>query len=149
MSGHRSHSHRLRRGALLLLPLSLFWVPALPGRLTTRPAAWSDGRLRQAPPSLSISPPSLSFGSQDIGHIQGQLLTLTNTGSAPLTITQLAITGTTPADFRLDTDTCSQVSLPPARRCVVNILFAPTAGGLRSATLAITDTATTSPHSSP
>ena len=65
---------------------------------------------------------------------------LTNSGTAALAISELAITG----DYG-QTNNCGTVNA--GANCTINITFAPTAPGSRSGTLTITDNAPGSPHS--
>ena len=69
-----------------------------------------------------------------------QSLTLTNTGSAPLTISSIAING----DFA-QTNACG-TSVAAGASCTITVTFTPTAAGTRSAMVTITDNATDSPH---
>jgi hypothetical protein len=71
-------------------------------------------------------------------------LSLINSGSAPLTITSIAITGTNAADFA-QTNNCKS-SLPPAKSCTITVTFTPTAVGVRTTYIMITDNAAGSPQ---
>jgi hypothetical protein len=62
-------------------------------------------------------------------------VTLSNTGTAPLTITSVSLTGTNPGDFA-QTRTCG-ASLVAGASCSINVTFKPTAVGARSASLRI------------
>jgi hypothetical protein len=76
-----------------------------------------------------------------------QNLTLTNPGTAPLTIGNIAVTGTNAGDFVLSsTNNCLATPIGPGGSCTVGVGFKPTTAGLRSATLAITDNAADSPQ---
>jgi hypothetical protein len=97
-------------------------------------------------PALSASP--LDFGSQAVdasGAVRN--LTLTNSGTAPLTIGNIAVTGANAGDFVLSsTDNCLATPIAPVGSCTVGVGFKPTTAGLRSATLSITDNAADSPQ---
>jgi hypothetical protein len=97
-------------------------------------------------PVVTFSPSSLSaFGNQPVGTMSPpQTITLTNTGSAILTITSVAITGANSGDFA-QTNTCGS-SVAAGSACTISITFAPTATGTRSASLSITDNASGSPQ---
>ncbi len=98
--------------------------------------------------SVGFSPASLSFGSQTVGTTSAaQTVTLTNSGSGPLTITGISITGTNSADFG-QTNACGN-SLAAGSSCAINVTFQPTGVKTRTATLTITDNAATSPQSVP
>src|SRR5207249_3349017 len=73
-----------------------------------------------------------------------QAVTLSNTGSAALSITSIAITGTNSGDFR-QTNNCGS-SLAAGSSCAINVTFTPAATGTRSATLTVTDNASNSPQ---
>src|SRR5207245_2525369 len=67
-----------------------------------------------------------------------------NTGTASLTITSIAITGTNAGDFA-QTHTCGS-SLAAGASCTISVTFKPTASGTRSAALSVTDNAAGSPQ---
>ena len=96
----------------------------------------------------TFSPTSLSFGSQTIG-IAGspQVVTLTNNGNEPLTITSIEITGANAGDFS-ETNNCPS-PLPANNSCNISVSFTPTATGARSAAVSVTDNAPGSPQSVP
>src|SRR5271166_6360996 len=78
--------------------------------------------------------------------------TLTNTGSAALTISGITISVTNPGDFTLvtpasGTDCRTIGSVPMGGTCTVAATFTPAALGGRSATISVTDNASGSPHS--
>ncbi len=98
-----------------------------------------------ATPIATLSPTSLSFPFQTVQTTSTALpVTLSNTGSAPLTIASITISGTNASDFA-QTNTCG-ATLAAAANCTVNVVFAPPAAGARSAQLQITDNAAGSPH---
>jgi hypothetical protein len=89
----------------------------------------------------SVSPASLSFISQGLGITSGpQVVTLSNPGSATLSNLSIAASG----DFA-EKDNCGS-SLAAGTSCTINVTFTPTAGGSRTATLTISDSATDSPQ---
>ena len=100
-------------------------------------------------PAVSLSPASVAFSNQQVNTSSGpQMVTLTNSGSAPLTITSIGDSGTNPGDFN-ETTTCalSPNTLAAGGSCTVSVTFAPTASGARSASLVVTDNAPDSPQS--
>ncbi len=93
-------------------------------------------------PVASVSPSSLSFGSQMVGAISAaQTVTLSNTGGAMLTITSITASG----DFA-QTNNCGS-SLAASASCAINVTFTPTASGTRSGSLTFADNAAGSPQS--
>ncbi|HVM60227.1 MAG TPA: choice-of-anchor D domain-containing protein [Verrucomicrobiae bacterium] len=67
-----------------------------------------------------------------------QSLIITNCGTAPLVISNLTLTAGNTAEFLIDASTtCGSNPIQTGQTCAVNLRFAPTAGGQRSATLTI------------
>jgi hypothetical protein len=96
-------------------------------------------------PAVSLSPPTLSFGSQPVTTSSTpQSINLTNTGNASLTITSVAITGSNAGDFA-EVNTCSS-TVPASTSCTITVIFTPSTAGARAASLAITDNASGSPQ---
>jgi hypothetical protein len=96
------------------------------------------------------SPPSLSFGDQPIGSTSpSQTITVTNTGTGPLTIYNVQVQGTNPNDFRLGTATCDGAVLQSGQSCSMSVSFAPTGAGTRNASLTFTSSASAVPHNVP
>ena len=99
-------------------------------------------------PAVTLAPTSLTFASQTVGTTSpSQSVTLTNSGSAALTITAISVTGTNLADFA-QTNTCA-ASLAAGANCAINVTFTPAATGARSATVSIADNAAGSPQTVP
>ena len=85
-------------------------------------------------PVASLSPAALTFASQSVGTTSGaQTITLSNTGTAALTITSVSVTGTNAGDFA-ETNTCP-ASLAASANCTISVTFKPTATGARSASV--------------
>jgi hypothetical protein len=106
---------------------------------------WQTRIFRQALPAVSLVPPSLTFGPQAIGTISpAQTATLTNTGAAPLTLSNIGLTGLDASDFA-QTNTCGP-TLAPNDNCQVSVTFTPTATGSLSAAVSVTDDAPRSPQ---
>ena len=98
--------------------------------------------------SVSLSPTSLSFGAVQAGNSsQPQTVTLTNTGSATLTISSIAFTGNALQDYK-QTNTCG-TSVNAGAQCTISVTFKPTRTGVRNANLTITDNAANSPQNVP
>jgi hypothetical protein len=98
-------------------------------------------------PGVGFAPTSLSFGGQLLTTTSAaKPVTLTNTGTAPLTINSIA----DPTDFA-QTNTCGTLpaTLVAGANCMINVTFAPSAVGARSGTLTVTDNAGGSPHNVP
>ena len=96
---------------------------------------------------VTISPPSLAFSPQLLySSSAAQSVTVTNTGTANLTILTAGISGTNPSDFAKSDDTCTGATVIPNGTCSVSVTFAPSAMGGFSASLIFTDFAPHSPQ---
>ena len=81
----------------------------------------------------ALSPTSLSFGAQAVGATSAaQMLTVTNTGNAPLTISRV-----TASTGWVETDTCAAATLAPGINCTVQVSFAPNTSGAQTGTLQV------------
>ena len=96
------------------------------------------------PTTASISSTAINFGSVDIGGTATQTVTITNTTSfaSTVNVTNIAISGTNAGDF---SQTSSCTSLTEGQSCTITLTFAPTAVGVRDATLTVTDDSTSDP----
>jgi len=87
---------------------------------------------------VSWTPASLTFGAQTVGTSSApQAITFTNNATTKLTIKSIVITGPNNMDFT-QTDNCG-TSLGPKSSCTINVTFTPTATGLRTAFVTISD----------
>lgn len=95
-----------------------------------------------ASPFVHLQTAYLSFGNQVVGMSSvTQSVTITNTGSLPLDVSSIAISGSAASDFQ-STNTCIGTPIPPAGTCAVGIRFAPVASGTwLNASVIITDNA--------
>jgi Bacterial Ig-like domain (group 3)/FG-GAP-like repeat/Abnormal spindle-like microcephaly-assoc'd, ASPM-SPD-2-Hydin len=99
-------------------------------------------------PTVTYSPTSLTFASRAVGTTSASMGTiLTNTSGVSLSITSIAITGTNSGDFG-QTNNCGS-TVAGGGTCTITVTFSPTAIGLRSASITITDNAGDSPESVP
>ncbi len=96
-------------------------------------------------PSLSLSTTSVNFGNQAVGTTSLSLpVTVSNSGSAALTIVGIAVSGANPSDFAYSS-ACG-ASVVPGGKCTISVTFRPTATGSRKGALTITSDAAGSPH---
>jgi hypothetical protein len=92
-------------------------------------------------PTATLSLTSMSFGSQVVGTtISGQAITLSNTGSARLSIDGIAV-----ALPFTQINTCGS-SLAAGATCTITVTFAPTAEADFTSSVSITDNAKGSPQ---
>ena len=95
--------------------------------------------------TASASPGTLTYASQTVGTTSSaQAVTLSNTGSAALTISSIAVTGANSGDF-LETNTCGS-TVAGGGSCGISVTFKPAAAGTRTGTLTISDNATGGPQ---
>src|SRR5439155_19963 len=90
-----------------------------------------------------LSPSSLAFGNQQVTTTSpAQNATLTNSSSAPLTISSISLTGANTGDFN-QTNNCpiSPSTLAVKVTCTLTVTLTPTTTGTR-----ITDNASDSPQ---
>ena len=115
--------------------------------LTGTGTAAAGGTGGGSTPLLTLSPASLAFGNQPVATASSaQTVTLTNSGSAALSITSLAVTGTNASNFAEVGNTCGS-SVAAGGTCTVAVTFTPSAAGATSAALTIADNASGSPQS--
>jgi hypothetical protein len=107
-------------------------------------------------PKLQVSPTALNFATQSVGIASAsQSITLSNSGTSPVTINQISVAGANASDFNCSSvlganascnGTCSSV-LGANASCQVSVTFKPTAVGNRSALILVSDDAAGSPQS--
>jgi archaellum component FlaF (FlaF/FlaG flagellin family) len=90
-------------------------------------------------PGVTISPSSLTFGTQNAGISATKPLTITNSGNAALAFSSIQVLG----DYA-QTNNCSSVA--PSATCTVTVTFDPTANGTRAGSIIFTDGAGNSPQ---
>jgi uncharacterized repeat protein (TIGR03803 family) len=96
-------------------------------------------------PFAAFSPTNLGFSDQPPGAPSNpKVITLTNSGRLPLTITSIQIAGANSGDFA-QTNNCP-ASLAPFNSCKIGVTFTPMAGGNRAAELQVADNAPGSPQ---
>jgi hypothetical protein len=85
---------------------------------------------------MILNPASLGFGNQKVGtKSKPQEVTALNDGASPLSIEAVNIAGKNPNDFS-QSNNCP-TSLPVGSKCKITVVFEPTAGGPREATLQV------------
>jgi hypothetical protein len=89
---------------------------------------------------LKWSPREMNLGNQPVGTSSpAHAITLTNAGTAPITLFSVQIGGVNPGDFT-QTSNCGS-SLNPGASCTIRVTFTPTAVGSRLGHVAIRDSA--------
>jgi Ca2+-binding RTX toxin-like protein len=86
----------------------------------------------------SVTPASVAFGASQVNAAKTSTVTLRNTGSGPLSVTAIAVTGT---DYTRQGGTCATTfpaTLTPNATCTVIVRFLPTAAAARTGSLTFT-----------
>ncbi len=95
--------------------------------------------------TVSLTPSSLAFSTLPITLSSvAQTVTLTNSGTAALTLTSIAVTGASATEF-IQNNTCGR-SVAAGGNCSIVVLFVPSLFGTQSATLVVSDNAPGSPQ---
>jgi hypothetical protein len=95
--------------------------------------------------AVSLTPTSFNFGTVTRGQSStAQPFTLTNFGTAALTINNISLGGSNPNQFN-QTNNCG-ASLAVGASCTINVTFSPNRRGAQSATLQVRDNAPNSPQ---
>jgi hypothetical protein len=94
---------------------------------------------------FSLNPTIIDFAKEGVGSTSTPLTaTLTNLGSAPLTLSSVQLTGSNAGDFKL-TNHCGS-ALAASAECSLAVTFAPSAAGNRTASVVFNDNAAGSPQ---
>lgn len=90
-------------------------------------------------PLVTLTPPSVTFPAVQVGAQSGpRTVTVTNNGTADLHATGIKISGAAARDLSA-TSTCIGVVVAPGETCNVQVLFAPTNTGARTANVTLVD----------
>lgn len=93
-------------------------------------------------PKLQLNPASLTFDGTSVGTTAAQqTVTISNTGTGPVTGLALSLTGTNTADFG-GTYNCG-ATLAAGATCSTSLYFRPTSAGSKSAAVSFSSTGTT------
>ncbi len=97
-------------------------------------------------PKAQLKPTSLDFGNHALNASSDiQTVTLKNGGAGGLRNLSFTIEGANKDDFGTPSSTCKK-TLAARDACTVDIIFTPTAAGVREATLTVISNATSSPN---
>jgi 6-phosphogluconolactonase (cycloisomerase 2 family) len=103
-------------------------------------------------PVAVLFPSAFDFGGATVGQPDvARIVHLVNTGNQPLSVNNIAMTGTNPGDFTATPAASCQppTVLPPNANCPISLVFTPAAAGPRQALLTATDNAPGNPQSIP
>ncbi|MBI5016032.1 MAG: choice-of-anchor D domain-containing protein [Deltaproteobacteria bacterium] len=89
-------------------------------------------------PDISVLPAAAHLGAVAVGGAsQARTLVIENAGDGTLALGNLSLTGADAAEFDLRADGCSSTRLAPAERCTVDVVFAPSSEGAKSAAVSV------------
>lgn len=117
--------------------------------LTVFAFAFGVSAFAQTAPILTLngSFSLFDFGRQNAGTVSAaKVITISNSGTATLTISTVTITGVNPGDYQLSSTTCGGTSLSPGGTCTATVRFAPVGYGTRTARLTLSNNAAGSQH---
>ncbi len=121
-------------------------APATPGNITVRGTIMDkDGgsttyhaTVNVAGPQVQLTPASKNYGNVLIGSTSPTTtFTVTNTSTSTRTLSSEHLAGLKPNQFGIDTDNCFNAVLAPNDTCTIEVDFAPTSAGAKSATLVV------------
>ena len=105
-------------------------VAATYGRGIWQTPLWSAGTTLT---TATVSPSSLSFGSQAVGSASAaQTVTLQNTGAIALATSTISV-----SNGFSETDNCVNAAIPANGSCVIQVVFSPTVTGQQSGQMVI------------
>jgi len=101
------------------------------------------------PAGVTLSPTSVAFGNREINTASvAKNVFLTSSGTGNLSKPSITITGTNAPDFS-QTNTCTASSYAPGAKCTISVKFTPSLLAPESASLMVTDNASSSPQMVP
>ena len=136
---------------MLSVDLTSSAVASYPAPRPTRMTSGPDGALWfSAPPSAVgrfdigggparafVTPPSIGFPPSSRGvPSTSRIVTVSSTGTGPLTVSGVSLGGVDASEFVLD-DNCTGTVLPPGTACAISVASLPTRAGSHTATLTI------------
>ena len=98
---------------------------------------------------VSLTPATVGFSNQTVGTTSAaKTVTLKNVQALPLTISSIVLSGANPGDYAWG-GTCpiTPNTLGGRKSCQITVTFTPSALGIRTASLAVTHSASNSPQS--
>lgn len=124
----------------------LYIAPATAGNYTVRATSVADTSksasaavtVAQAPPTIAVSPSSITFSSIPAANTSSQAVVVTNTGGSALTVTQATVSGSTVFSV---TAPAFPITLNAGQSGSVTVQFAPQAAGTFNGSVALVSNA--------
>ncbi len=114
--------------------------------LTSPPSAVSNSISTPPAGPLSVVPTAINFGTVALGQSASPQTVLVTAGAKPLVISKVALAGTRPGDFAIQSDRCSGQTIQPGGSCIFAVAYTPTSQASVSAVATITDDDPSSPQ---
>jgi len=112
------------------------------GMTTPVTIAMSGSAVAVSQATIALDASSLAFGNQAVGASSAtQTLNVSNTGTAALSFTGIAVNGANAGDFATGGTCAVGSSVAAGAKCTVTVRFTPAGAGARSATLALASNA--------
>lgn len=103
--------------------------------------------VREGIPDISVSPRWLLFNRVEAGSNSSlQTITVSNKGTALLTVDSVALQGDDTEQFGIQNDSCTGQTIPAGSQCTVQIVFLPTSVNSKTAELAVASNDPDSPN---
>jgi hypothetical protein len=100
--------------------------------------------------AATLAPNSLAFTSAFVGTpTPQQIVTLTSSGTSPLHVSSIRLTGPNASDFSLTNNCSTSTAYALNQACSISVTFTPSALGTRTASITIASDAANSPQSIP
>ena len=88
-------------------------------------------------PDIAVAPAAVDFGDVNVGSTGSTIVTVSNTGAQPLTVSSIAL-APSGSPFAITSSPSLPATVAPGGTLDVPLAFSPTATGVRSATLTLT-----------
>ena len=99
-------------------------------------------------PAITLTPTSIKFTTLKVGTTSApRIMTFKNLLKTTISISGIGFVGADPGDFAISSQTCGS-TLATKTSCTISVTFKPTATGVRSATLQVSNSAVPNPITS-
>mgnify|MGYP001555035492 CR=1 FL=1 len=98
-------------------------------------------------PAVSLSTSSIAFADAEIiTESTSEIVTVSNTGDAPLLISNISITGSNTTDFSTSDNNCLDATLSITESCTFTAVFSPLTTGQKSSEITVSSNDPDTPH---
>jgi hypothetical protein len=116
------------------------------GLLTSAPSVPSNPITTPPAGPMSVVPTAINFGTVALGQSSAAQTVVVTPDGVPLAISTVALSGTNPGEFTIQSDTCSGRTVQPASSCSFAVVYRPTLQTSATANVVITDSDPSSPQ---